>query len=147
MDTGLIVYDLTPLTRGAASQRRVVIKTFEMRYQRFIVLSAALVPAIAVTAILWPLAGSWALIAFAAVLAAAIWLFDSRSAKSMGQVNIKALQRRWSSNVGQFMVAGVPSDPLGGQLVELVPYTVLAPPPTARSEDDAARVDIEEDIW
>ena len=41
------VFELTPLTRGAASERRVVVKTVEMNRQTFFTLLAGIAPAVA----------------------------------------------------------------------------------------------------
>ena len=43
------VFELTPLTKGAAAERRVVVKTVEMNRQTFYTLIAGLAPAIFVT--------------------------------------------------------------------------------------------------
>ena len=77
------VFELTPLTKGAAAERRVVVKTVEMNRQTFYTLIAGLAPAIFVTMAFWPFLGSRALPALFVVEAAAVWLVRGRSGSGL----------------------------------------------------------------
>lgn len=139
-----IVYDLTPLTRGAAVQRRVVIKTVEVRHQRLMVIFLAFIPAVILAAVAWQVVASWALLVFGAVQFLAVWLFDTRSRTGLGQSNARALRQRIRAQTGQFMVAGEPFNPLSARMGEVVVATVRAP---AVQESPPERIAVEEGQW
>lgn len=122
-----IVFDLTPLTRGAAAQRRIVIKTFEMRSQVFVILVGTFALSLPVALILWPLVHSYGLIAFPTFAVAGLWLFDWRSSKGMRQSNWSRLKLRSLSQSGSFYVAGRRIDPTANPVRILITGTVLAP--------------------
>lgn len=108
----LPVFDLTPLIRGAASERRAVIKGFEVRWQTLVVGMSASIPALLVTLILWRPFGNLAVFAMPAVIGAALWLFIGRSNKGMNLKNWQSLRHRVASDTGKFYVSGQQYDPL-----------------------------------
>lgn len=108
----LPVFDLTPLTRGAASERRAVIKGFEVKWQTLMVAAAAMLPALIVTMMLWRLLDTAAIFAIPAVVGAALWLFNGRTNKGMNLKNWQSLRHRIASDTGKFYVSGQQYDPL-----------------------------------
>lgn len=116
MSESIRVFDLTPLTRGAAASRRAVIKSFEVRWQVLLLAAGALVPGSIITMILWRWLESAALLAIPITIAAAYWLIEGRSRQGMQLRNWQTLQRRFSNSNGRFIVAGMPFDPLANNL-------------------------------
>lgn len=111
----LPVFDLTPLTRGAAAERRAVIKGFEVKWQTLMVAAFAMLPALLVVGLLWGALGTAAIFAIPVVVGAALWLFNGRSGKGMKLRNWQSLRNRASSDVGKFYVSGERYDPLSSR--------------------------------
>lgn len=112
MSKGLIVYDLTPLTRGAAEQRRAVIQGFEVRWRPFLIGVIGLVPSFLLTALLWPWIGSFAILSGPILIGATIWLVEGRARRGQRLRNWASLKNRLTSSTGSFFVSGTPFDPL-----------------------------------
>jgi len=105
------VFDLTPLTLGAKAQRRVVVKTFEMRWQVFVSALASLAAGLPLAMLLALAIGPAGLAAVPVCAVAAVWLFASQSSKGMQQTNFRTLADRAAYRAGQVKIAGLPFDP------------------------------------
>lgn len=119
MSKGLIVYDLTPLTRGAAEQRRAVIQGFEVRWRPFLIGVIGLIPSFLLTALLWQWIGSFAILTGPILIGLAIWLVEGRARSGQRLRNWKSLKNRLTSSTGSFFVAGTPFDPLHAPMSRL----------------------------
>lgn len=114
------VFELTPLTRGAASERRVVVKTVEMNRQTFFTLLAGIAPAVVITSLFWPFLGIPSLAVFALVEAAAVWLVRGRSSKGLRLNRMVAMRDVAKSKTGKFYVRGEEFDPLASTWVDVI---------------------------
>ena len=116
----LPVFELTPLTRGAAAERRVVIKTVEMNRQTFFTLLLASPFAISVSTLAWPFFGTLSLLALALVEAAAVWLVRGRSTRGLRLNRMVTLRDASKSKTGKFYVRNEEFDPLASTWVEVI---------------------------
>jgi hypothetical protein len=110
---------LTPLTRGAASQRRVVIQGFDLPARTLLIAGLAFLPAVVVTLIAWVIVGEVGLLAIPLVEGLAFWLIEARTRSGLKLRTYQALadKRKAKREVGKFFVAGRELDPLGEEWV------------------------------
>jgi hypothetical protein len=115
------IFCLTPLTRGAAGQRRVVIQGFDLPARALVIAGLALVPAIVVTLVAWALVGEVALLAVPLVEGVAFWLIETRTRSGLRLRTYQAMadKRKAQREVGRFFVAGREFDPLGEEWVRV----------------------------
>ena len=113
------IFCLTPLTRGAASQRRVVIQGFDLPARALLIAGLAFLPAIVVTLIAWALVGMLGLLAIPLVEGLAFWLIETRTRSGLRLRTYRALadKRNAKREVGKFFLAGRELDPLGEEWV------------------------------
>jgi hypothetical protein len=138
------VYDLTNLTRGASEQRRVVIQSFDVPLQSFVLVICGAIAALPFVAVLFPLFGFFALFSVAMVEVAVFWLFRWRSRSGLRLKNYQAILDRRRSHVGQILVCGYPYDFTSGLAITVVSSSL----PRARPIDDASRgADSVEDLF
>ena len=114
------VYDLTNLTRGAGAQRRVVIQSFDVPLQSFVLVICGAVAALPFVALLFPLLGFFALFGIGMFELAVFWLFRWRSRSGLRLKNYQTLLDRRRSKVGQILVCGQPYDFTRGIAITLV---------------------------
>lgn len=121
----VMVYSLTPLTRGASLQRRVVFAGFDVAARTLIVAGCALVPALVLTAILWvAFAGEYSLAVVPIVEAAAFWLVESRTRNGLHLRQYRAIYDRRKAAVGKFYCCGVEIFPGRSKALTLVSASV-----------------------
>lgn len=108
----MMVFDLTPLTRGAAAERRAVIQGFEIRWQTLVVAALSAIPGLLLTVILWPWLDSMAILVIPATVGAALWLINGRASRGMQLRNWQSLSNKARSDSGRFFVSGASYDPL-----------------------------------
>lgn len=113
------IFCLTPLTRGAASQRRVVIQGFDLPARTLLIAGLASLPAIVVAVIAWSLVGVLGLLAVPIVEALAFWLIETRTRSGLRLRTYRALadKRLAKREVGKFFLVGRELDPLGEEWV------------------------------
>lgn len=131
-----LVYDLTPMTRHADSKRQIVVKGFDLPKRGLAIFTLALIPAIIVAAILWPLLGANALIALVVVELAAFWLFEGRSRSGMRLRNYQSILDSRRTKDGQFFVCGQPIEPRASELT----YVRTVTRPVERPRRDVADI-------
>lgn len=78
-----VVFDLTPMTRHADAERKIVIEGFEADKRRIFVAGAGAIPGMLLAGLLAGLLGALAIIPPIVTAVLAIWLFDSRSRKGL----------------------------------------------------------------
>lgn len=107
----MFVYSLTPLTRNAKQDRRVVIKGFDMNRRHFTLFLIAQPAALFVTFMFWQLINEYALFVYPLVIGAFFWLFESRTAGGMHLKQYRAIWDRQTSDTGKFLLCGKPIEP------------------------------------
>jgi hypothetical protein len=100
------VYSLTPLTRSANLQRRVVIQGFDVPLRGLTVAGLAAIPGLILTAVVWSLVGSYAILAFALVEGAAFWLVESRTRSGLQLRQYQRFMDMRRNQTGQFLLCG-----------------------------------------
>lgn len=105
------VYSLTPLTRSANLQRRVVIQGFDLPLRGVTIAGFAALPAVLLTAIFWSLLGTYALFIFAMVEGLAFWLVETRSRSGLQLRQYQRFMDMRRTTSGQFILCGVPIEP------------------------------------
>jgi hypothetical protein len=110
------IFCLTPLTRGAASQRRVVVHGFDLPARGLLIAGLAFVPAVVVAVIAWMMVGELGFLAVPLVEVLAFWLIETRTRSGLRLRTYQALtdKQKAKREVGKFFVAGRELDPLGG---------------------------------
>lgn len=104
------IYDLTGLTRGAGEQRRVIIQSFDIPMQSFILSICGFVAALPFVVIFYPLLGYFAFLGIVVVEMGMFWLFRWRSRSGLRLKNYRSILDRRRSHIGQFLVCGQPYD-------------------------------------
>lgn len=102
---------LTPLTRGVNENRRRVFGGLEVQYATMLVLLVAFVPGLALTLVLFPLLGSYALLVLLVVEFAAYWLFRARTRSGLGLRNFETIRDRRRTDLDRWFICGLPFDP------------------------------------
>ena len=117
------IFCLTPLTRGAASQRRVVVQGFDIPARGLLIAGLAFVPAIIFTAIAWAFAGMLGLLVIPVTEVVAFWLIEARTRSGLRLRTYQALMdiRKAKREAGRFFVAGREYDPLGEEWFVIQP--------------------------
>lgn len=110
------VFDLTPLTRGASAQRRVVIQGFDLPARGLMIVALASIPGLMAVAVAWTLIGRLGLFALPAVDIAALYLIETRTRSGLHLRTYQTLydRRKSRSRIGRFYVAGQVVDPARG---------------------------------
>ena len=115
------VFDLSPLTRRAASQRRVIVSGWDVPLRGFMIFLAALPGALAVTALLWVLfAGEYALVMIPLVEAAVFWLIETRARSGLRLRTYQTILDSQRVQIGTFFCCWRVIDPLSGRLGVIV---------------------------
>jgi hypothetical protein len=117
--TAPTLFDLTPLTRDAEQQRRVVIQRVDVEVRRVKVMLWAAPFSLLIGGMTYPLLKVYALLPMVAVELAAIWLFIERSRKGMRLTNFQTQRARRRAQTGMFFVGGRQIHPLDQQIVVL----------------------------
>jgi hypothetical protein len=127
------VFCLTPLTRGAGSQRRVVVKGFDLPARALLIAGLAFPPAAIVAAIAWSIVGQMGIFAIPVVEGLAFWLIEARTRSGLRLRTYQALndKRRAKRDADKFFVAGREYDPLGEEWGRIVPSSAPVPPKTS----------------
>lgn len=112
----LKVYDLTPLTRGAAAERRAILSGVEFKVRDLIVAGVGAVLGLFLTLLLWPVFKSSAIVSLLVTIPAALWLVEGRSGRGMQLKNWQSLKNKAINNSGKFFVSGEEFDPLANDL-------------------------------
>lgn len=118
-------YTLSPLTRSANLQRRVVIQGFDLPVRGLTIAALALIPALPITIILWTFTGSYALVSIFVVEGAAFWLIESRTRNGLQLRRYQRFVDIRRSVSGTFTMCSRPIDPLE----HLFGYTVSSGEP------------------
>lgn len=128
---GPIVYDLTPLLRGAAAERRTVIKTVDLPRKTLLVIVLSFPVGLVLLVLLRGLMriarlGDYTLYAVMIVpvtVLTAVILFRHRSSTGLRQTHWRTIRdrRRAKPRIGQVFVRGVNVDPDQTVFGELVP--------------------------
>lgn len=104
------VFDLTSLTRDAAEQRRIIIKTFDFNRLNFQVAALALPLAAIVAAMSMIVLGKYAVFVFVASEFGIFWLVRGRSRKGLHLTNLQRLRDKRKAKEG-FFIGDVPFEP------------------------------------
>lgn len=131
----LKVFDLTPLTRGAAEQRRAVISGIEFKWRHLVIVGVGSLVGLVFMLVFWRLLGSLAVLAVPLFAGIALWLLEGRSRRGMELRNWAHLKNKAVNNSGRFFVSGEPFDPLANT-VSILSVRCL-PVPTAAGGTDA----------
>ena len=115
------VFDLTPLTRGAASERRIIIKTFDFNRLNFQVALMALPVAALVASISMIVLGKYAVFVFVAVEFGVFWLVRGRSRKGLHLTNLQRLRDKRKAKDG-FYIGDTPFNPDASTWERLLHY-------------------------
>ncbi len=105
------VYSLTPMTRSANLQRRVVIQGFDLPLRGLTIGGLALIPAVPLTAIFWPFLGVYALFVLIAVEGAAFWMIETRTRTGLELRRYQRFVDMRKSISGSFIMCGEVIDP------------------------------------
>lgn len=112
----LKVYDLTPLTRGAAEQRRAVISGIEFKMRHLIVVGVGAIGGLFLMFLTWPLFESGSVLWVPLCGGVAMWLVEGTSRRGMQLKNWKNLRDKSVNNSGRFFVSGERFDPLANRV-------------------------------
>lgn len=100
------LFDLTPLTRDVAENRRVVVQGWDLNRRVFILFLLGLAPAALLAAVTFPLLGQYTLVVFVCTYIPIFWLVLGRSGKGMELPNWRVLLTKKQSNKGHFVLRG-----------------------------------------
>ncbi|MET4144035.1 hypothetical protein [Arthrobacter sp. UYCo732] len=128
------LYLLTPMTgRTSGADRTTVIGTVEMKWRTFWIAVFAMVPAGVLTAIFFPMLGSYAMLWIPIVQAAAFVLIERRSKDGLQLRTYQAMFDKKRSAVNTFYLCGQPVDVSGETFGTIRQITV----PVYRDEGDS----------
>lgn len=105
-----LVFDLTPMTRGADKGRRFVIGGFDLEKTTLVVGGISIIPGLVLTGFLFPLMQMWALLFPVLTVAIGFWLIVGRSTQGMKLKNWQTLLDKQKNRSGQFFICGHPID-------------------------------------
>lgn len=142
----LKVYDLTPLTRGAAAERRAILSGVEFKVRDLIVAGVGAVLGLFLTLLLWPVFKSSAIVSLLVTIPAALWLVEGRSGRGMQLKNWQSLKNKAINNSGKFFVSGEEFDPLANDLSMIMVRSLPTRPQLARPaiDHDVERLVVDE---
>lgn len=100
------VYSLTPLTRSANLQRRVVIQGFDLPLRGVTIAGGSALPGILIAAIAWPLIGTYALFLVPLVVGGAFWLVESRARSGLQLRQYQRFMDMRRDVSGHFLLCG-----------------------------------------
>lgn len=106
MSEAPLVYDLTPMTRKADQGRRFVIGGFDIQKRTLLIGGVGFVPGAALTGMLYPMLGIWAILLIPFTMAAAFWLIEGRSSQGMKLRNWQTLLDKKKNRNGAFFICG-----------------------------------------
>ena len=132
----LKVYDLTPLTRGAAAERRAILSGVEFKVRDLIVAGVGAVLGLFLTLLLWPVLKSSAIVSLLVTIPAALWLVEGRSGRGMQLKNWQSLKNKAINNSGKFFVSGEEFDPLANDMSMVMVRSLPTHPGLARPDID-----------
>lgn len=118
------VYDLTPMTRRADVQRRIVVRGFEASKRKTVIGGLGASPGLILMGMLMGVLGAYAVILPVATAAVALWLFEVRSGQGMRLKHAEAIRDRRRTVDGSFFVCGHRIDPLDTALVNIRPSSI-----------------------
>lgn len=119
------MYSLTRMTgREASAQRTVVIGTVELNWQVWIILLVAFLPAVLLTAVLWPFLGQLAIVTIPVIEGVAVFLIHRRSSKGLRLRTYRAMWDRKKASLDTFMLCGQKIETLPSDLRILSTNTV-----------------------
>ncbi|MDQ2738009.1 MAG: hypothetical protein M3Y35_05170 [Actinomycetota bacterium] len=127
----LKVFDLTPLTRSG-NQRRSVIFGIDVYTKYLIIGGVALIAALPITAILWTIFGTGALLVLPVIVGGALWSIEHRSANGLRLPVYKTLDNRRKATTEIFTVCGQQIEPDLNRPVTVKANTV----PVVRPDED-----------
>ena len=120
---------MSPLTRRAASQRRVIVSGWDVPLRGFMIFLAALPVALAVTALLWVLfAGEYALAMIPVVEIAVFWLIETRTRSGLRLRTYQTILDSQRAQIGTFFCCWRVIDPLSGRLGVIVASSIPVVP-------------------
>ncbi len=123
------MFSLSPLTRRAASQRRVIVSGWDVPFRGFMIFLAALPVALAVTALLWVLfAGEYALAMIPVVEIAVFWLIETRTRSGLRLRTYQTILDSQRAQIGTFFCCWRVIDPLSGRLGVIVASSIPVVP-------------------
>ena len=123
------MFSLSPLTRRAASQRRVIVSGWDVPLRGFMIFLAALPVALAVTALLWVLfAGEYALAMIPVVEIAVFWLIETRTRSGLRLRTYQTILDSQRAQIGTFFCCWRVIDPLSGRLGVIVASSIPVVP-------------------
>lgn len=124
------VYNLTPLTRTANANRRVVIQGFDLPARGLLVAALAAIPGLIATVIAWTIVGQLGILMLPVVELLAFWLIEGRSRNGLQLRRYQTFYDRQRSMTGAYICCGVTVDPLGGTWATVTASStpVLRPP-------------------
>lgn len=125
------VYVLTPLTRGAVAQRRVVISGLDLPWLRTVLLSAAFVVSLPLIWTTWTLLSTWALLWAPTAMLSTYWLIETRTRTGLHLRRYQAMRDTRRATTDVFYFCDQPLDPDPDQLWTLSRSSVPAPRPPA----------------
>lgn len=100
------VYFLTEITRRSTENRRVIIQGFDVRWRTVLILLATVPIALLVSLVLWPIAGTPAVLAFPLVIGIGFWLIEARTRSGLQLPMYRWILDRRASSVGEFFMCG-----------------------------------------
>lgn len=106
MSEAPLVYDLTPMTRKADQGRRFVIGGFDIQKRTLLIGGVGFVPGAAITGLLYPMLGVWALLFIPFTMVMAFWLIEGRSSQGMKLRNWQTLLDKKKTRNGDFFICG-----------------------------------------
>ncbi len=105
------IFDLTPMTRGAAADRKTVVATVEMKTRHLVVLIASILPCMVLTAALWGILGQYVVLLWPIVIGTIFAFVEGRTRSGMQVSYWQALRNRQQSSVGRFFIGSTEVDP------------------------------------
>lgn len=105
------IYLLTPLTRNANQDRRIVVKGFDLNRRHFFLFMAGFVPISLVTAAFWNLLGQYSLFLWVIMYAILFWLVETRTENGLQLRRYQALLDSKISPTGKFLLCGAEVNP------------------------------------
>lgn len=123
----LPVFDLTPMTRGAASDRKTVVATFEVKTRHFVILVASMIPSMILVASFWGLIREYAILIWPLVTGAIFFFTEGRTKSGMQVRYWEALRNRTKSMDGRFFIGTTEVHPLNREIREVHRSSVPVP--------------------
>lgn len=137
----MYVYDLTPLTRQAKSERRFAWQGFDLPRRQVYIVMVTTVVMLPLVAMFYALLGIWVVFLVVVGYALPLFLIESRTSDGMKLRRINSLYDQRVSNTGKFIICNRQIEPLRTR-VRVLRAASVPVDQVARAEQQAAEADL-----